>query len=151
MANGQQGPGLDPWWDNLRWERDVPILPWLLVGLHPTAGLRPFLHQGWNLFPRLSSAGGVLSTPSRPTSAMAPPLDSAPQCTPPLGWGTAPFWAVEMPETGEPHASPCGDPRTEGYDAVLRELKALTHTLIRTRAWPTFSSRVTWRIPETEK
>lgn len=33
-----------------------------------------------------------------------------------------------MPETGEPHASPCGHPRTEGYDAVLRELKALTHS-----------------------
>lgn len=82
---------------------------------------------------------------------MALPLDSAPKCTLPLGWGTAPFWTVEKPETGEPHASPCGDPRTEEYDAVLRELKALMHTLLLTQAWPVFSSMVTWRILEMEK
>lgn len=144
-------------WDNLRWKRDIyPCPPLALGGASPYSRAEAFSAQGKESLPQAQLCGrGPFHThtvwPSCPTSAMALPLDSAPKCTLPLGWGTAPFWTVEKPETGEPHASPCGDPRTEEYDAVLRELKALMHTLVLTQAWPVFSSMVTWRILEMEK
>lgn len=98
-------------WDHLGW-REYPTS--LGLGWGFTARWGPSLHQERSCCPRPSPGiGGLVHTPvpSCPASATIPALDSAPNCAPPPGLAQCPSGVLK---TGQPCASPSGDPRTEG-------------------------------------
>ena len=71
-----------------------------------------------------------------PISFMTPPLACAPDCTLPLGWGTAPLWSMAVLKTGEPYTSPHGTPRTEGCGPCAQVANS-PHTYTHTHTgWP---------------